>query len=151
MDLSKPKTDNLLSGWFEGRVHKYPLQIFYEDTDFSGVVYHANYLRFFERARSCFLKLVGINHAELWDQQNIAFAIKSMTIDYHSPAKIDDQLEIRTTYDDLKGARLKITQSCMRGSDILVSASCEAACIAASGRPIRAPEHLKTSLAPYLK
>jgi len=137
-------------GTFEGRTHLYPVHIFYEDTDFSGVVYHANYLRFLERARSSFLNLIGVTHANLWDEHDMAFTIKGIAIEYKSPARVDDDLLIYTTYDKLKGARLLITQSCYRGDTLIVKADIEAACITASGRPVRSPDFLKAGLKPYL-
>ena len=79
-------------GWFDGRIHYYPIHVFYEDTDFSGLVYHANYLRYFERGRSSFLKLIGVAHSELWQEHGIAFTIRKFEIDYKAPAKINDCL-----------------------------------------------------------
>ena len=142
-------TENIL-GRFEGKVHKYPVHIFYEDTDFSGVVYHANYLRFLERARSSFLNLLGITHANLWDAHKMAFTIRKISIDYKSPAKVDDHLVIHTTYNHLKGARLFISQSCYREDTLIVKAEVEAACITATGKPVRNPDFLKNKLGPYL-
>ena len=87
-------------GWFEGRVHHYPIRVFYEDTDFSGIVYYANYLRFFERARSSYFRLVGFEHAKLWDGDDpLAFAIRKIELDYKKPARVDDHLVVQTTYD----------------------------------------------------
>jgi len=78
-------------GWFEGREHHYPLRVFYEDTDFSGIVYYANYLRFCERARSSFFRLVGFEHAKLWDSDDpLAFAIRKIDLEYKKPARVDD-------------------------------------------------------------
>ena len=149
METSSENTKSIL-GTFEGRTHFYPVHIFYEDTDFSGVVYHANYLRFLERARSSFLNLLGITHANLWDEHQLAFTIQKISIEYKSPAKVDDHLVIHTTYDHLKGARLLISQSCYREKTLIVKADIEAACITASGKPVRSPEFLKTQLRPYL-
>ena len=82
-------------GWFEGREHHYPLRVFYEDTDFTGIVYYANYLRFFERARSSYFRLVGFHHSDLWDAEDpLAFAIRKINLDYKKPARIDDHLTI---------------------------------------------------------
>lgn len=138
-------------GWFDGRVHKYPVHIFYEDTDFSGVVYHANYLRFFERARSSFLNLLGITHANLWDEYQMAFTIRKIAIEYKAPARVDDQLVVHTTYDRIKGARLFISQSCYLGERLMITANSEAACITADGKPRRAPEFLKEKLGPFIE
>ena len=103
-DVSKMKPT---MGGFKGREHHYPLRVFYEDTDFTGIVYYANYLRFFERARSSYFRLVGFYHADLWEGDDpLAFAISKIELDYKKPARVDDHLTIVTTYDKFKGARL---------------------------------------------
>lgn len=138
-------------GYFEGRVHFYPVRVFYEDTDFSGVVYYANYLRFLERARSSFFRLAGIGHAELLERDPpLAFVIRKINLDYKLSARIDDALTVMTTYDVFKGARLMVTQKVFRGEDLLLTADSEAACIDLTGRPRRAPEEMMDKLRPYL-
>ena len=138
-------------GYFEGREHFYPVRVFYEDTDFSGVVYYANYLRFLERARSSFFRLAGIGHAELLERDlPLAFVIRKITLDYKRSARIDDALTVMTTYDVFKGARLLVTQKIYRGDDLLVTADSEAACIDLTGRPRRAPKEMIEKLTPYL-
>lgn len=129
-------------GWFEGRIHYYPVHVFYEDTDFSGLVYHANYLRYFERGRSSFLKLIGVAHSELWQEHEIAFTIRKFEIEYKAPAKIDDHLLIKTSYDSISGARLFISQECLIEDKIITRAKCEAAVISKSGRPVRLPKDI---------
>lgn len=129
-------------GWFDGRIHYYPLHVFYEDTDFSGLVYHANYLRYFERGRSSFLKLIGVAHSELWQEHEIAFTIRKFEIEYKAPAKIDDHLLIKTSYDSISGARLFISQECLIADKIITRAKCEAAVISKSGRPVRLPKDI---------
>ena len=149
-NFSPPEQPNI--GWFEGREHHYPLRVFYEDTDFSGIVYYANYLRFFERARSSFFRLVGFEHAKLWDADDpLAFAIRKIELDYKKPARVDDHLRVVTTYDRIKGARLWVSQACYRGEDLLVTAVSEAACITPEGRPKRAPKFMLEGLKPYLE
>lgn len=138
-------------GWFEGRVHHYPLRVFYEDTDFTGIVYYANYLRFFERARSSYFRLVGFEHAKLWDGEDpMAFAITKIELNYKSPARIDDHLTVKTTYDRFKGARLWVSQECWCGDRLLVTADSEAASITPDGRPKRPPKWMLETLTPYL-
>ena len=149
-DLPDTETTNLM-GWFVGRVHHYNIHVFYEDTDFSGIVYHANYLKYFERGRSSFLNLIGVEHAELWDDHNMAFIIRKMEIEYKRAAKVDDRLTIKTYYNRVKGARLFISQECYRGSELVVSAECEAACINKDGRPIRTSGFLMEKLAGFLE
>lgn len=149
-DNSIPETPTM--GWFEGREHKYPLRVFYEDTDFTGIVYYANYLRFFERARSSYFRLVGFNHSDLWDADDpLAFAIRKIELDYQKPARIDDHLTIVTTYDRFKGARLWVSQACYRGDELLVTAHSEAASITPEGRPKRPPKWMVETLRPYLE
>lgn len=138
-------------GYFDGREHFYPIRVFYEDTDFSGVVYYANYLRFLERARSSFFRLAGISHAELLERDTpLAFVIRKINLDYKRSAKIDDVLSVMTTYDVFKGARLFVSQKIFRGGDLILTADSEAACIDLEGRPKRAPKEMMDSLRPYL-
>ena len=138
-------------GGFKGREHHYPLRVFYEDTDFTGIVYYANYLRFFERARSSYFRLVGFYHADLWEADDpLAFAISKINLDYKKPARVDDHLTIVTTYDKFKGARLWVSQACYRRDELLVTAISEAACITPDGRPKRAPKWMIERLGPYL-
>jgi len=138
-------------GYFKGREHFYPVRVFYEDTDFSGVVYYANYLRFFERARSSFFRLAGIGHAELLDRDPpLAFVIRKINLDYRMPAKIDDVLSVLTTYDTFKGARLMVSQKIFRDGQLLVTANSEAAVIDLNGRPRRATPQMIEKLRPFL-
>ena len=143
--------DEPTMGEFKGREHHYSLRVFYEDTDFTGIVYYANYLRFFERARSSYFRLVGFYHADLWDGDDpLAFAISKIELNYKKPARIDDHLTIVTTYDRFKGARLWISQACYRGDELLVTAVSEAASITPQGRPKRPPTWMVERLGPYL-
>ncbi|MGB0908543.1 MAG: YbgC/FadM family acyl-CoA thioesterase [Maricaulaceae bacterium] len=138
-------------GYFKGREHYYPVRVFYEDTDFSGVVYYANYLRFLERARSSYFRLAGIGHAELLERNvPLAFVIRKITLDYKRSAKIDDVLSVMTTYDTFKGARLMVSQKIFRGEELLLTADSEAACIDLNGRPRRATPQMIEKLTPYL-
>lgn len=140
------------SGTFDGRDHLLPVRVYYEDTDFTGLVYHANWLRWFERGRSDFLRAAGIGHADLLDQDDpIAFAVVRMEIDWLRGARIDDALVVRTVYERIKGPRLHISQSISRGSDVLCRADVQAACIDLAGRPKRPPKRLVESLTPWLK
>ena len=138
-------------GRFDGRIHHYPVRVFYEDTDFSGVVYYANYLRFLERARSSFFRLAGISHSELLERDPpLAFVIRKINLDYKRPARIDDALVVHTAYDSFVGARLLVSQSIWRGEECLLTAESEAACIDLTGRPRRAPKEMIGKLAPFL-
>lgn len=145
-----------LAGHIEKGVHRLPVRVYYEDTDFSGIVYHANYLKFAERGRSDFLRLVGVSHRELFDGEvALAFAIHRMEIDFVRPARIDDLLEVETRYVRAAGARLEIEQIILRpadGSDAmpLFKAKVMAACIDDGGRPRRLPKAVVAAMAPHV-
>lgn len=150
-DAAIAERDRPPLGYFDGRQHRFPIRVFYEDTDFSGVVYYANYLRFLERARSSFFRLAGIGHAELLERDPaLAFVIRKINLDYRSSAKIDDVLIVVTTYDVFKGARLLVTQWIERNGETILTADSEAACIDLDGRPRRAPKDMIEKLKPFL-
>jgi acyl-CoA thioester hydrolase len=135
------------SGRFDGKAHLLPVRVYYEDTDFTGVVYHANYLRYFERGRSEFLRLSGVSHTELRAlDQPMAFVVVRMAIDFKKAARIDDALIVRTQYDRVAGARLHVRQTLFRGLDVIAEAVEEIACIALDGRPVRPPKALLDGL-----
>ena len=139
-------------GWLEGREHVLPVRIYYEDTDFTGVVYHANYLRYFERGRSDFFRLVGVSHSALLERPDpAAFTITKMTVEFKRAARIDDALLVRTTYDAVRGPRLFISQRITRGEELVATARVEAACIDMAGRPRRPPAGLVERLTPLLE
>ena len=144
-------SDQPNSGRFEGREHTLPLRVYYEDTDFSGIVYHANYLRFFERGRSDFLRLAGVHHNELAASADpMAFAVNRMEIDFVKPARIDDALLARTVFETMKGPRIFIAQQLERAGEILVKAKVEVCCISLTGRPRKPPAMLLERLKPFL-
>ncbi len=136
------------AGVIEGREHLLPVRIYYEDTDFTGVVYHANYVRYFERGRSDFLRLAGVRHAAL-QAQDAAFAIVRMELEFKRAARIDDALLVKTTYDSARGPRLFIGQRIFRGEDLICAAQVEAACIDLAGRPRKPPAGMLEQLRPY--
>ena len=137
------------AGWLDGREHVLPVRIYYEDTDFTGVVYHANYLRYFERGRSDFFRLVGISHSEfLALAEPTAFSVIRIELDFKRAARIDDALLVRTTYDAAKGPRLFISQRITRGEELIATAAVEAACIDMKGRARKPPPGLAEALAP---
>jgi acyl-CoA thioester hydrolase len=137
------------SGWIDGRAHFLPVRIYYEDTDFSGLVYHANYLRYFERGRSEFLRLAGVHHTQLL-AQDTAIALLSMNMQFRAAARIDDALLVRTNYDALHGPRIVVSQSIMRGDTLIAEAAVEACCISLTGRAKRAPKLLVDAVGAYL-
>jgi acyl-CoA thioester hydrolase len=125
------------------------VRIYYEDTDFTGVVYHANYLRYFERGRSDFFRLAGISHTDfLALPEPTAFSIIRVELDFRRAARIDDALHVRTTYDSVTGARLNISQRITRGEELIAEAKIVAVCIDLKGRAIRPPKLMIERLSP---
>ena len=146
--MSEPSTEPS-AGWLVGREHQLPVRIYYEDTDFTGVVYHANYLRYFERGRSDFFRVVGVSHSALLERPDpAAFTITRMTVDFKRAARIDDALLVRTTYDSVRGPRLFISQRITRGEELIATAAVEAACIDQKGRARKPPPGMAEALAP---
>ena len=139
------------AGHFEGREHVLPIRVYYEDTDFTGVVYHANYVRYFERGRSDFLRMAGVSHSDLLERDDpAAFVVTRMAVDFRQAARIDDALLVRTTYDTVKGPRLTISQRILRGEALIAEARVEAACISLAGRPRKPPPGLVAAISPWL-
>ena len=135
--------DIALTGIIENGTHRLLARIYYADTDFSGVVYHARYLEFLERGRSDFLRLSGVHHTELDAGrlgEKIAWVVRRMEIDFRIPAKIDDIITVETRVADISGARIQMAQRLLRGDDLLVEANVEAAIIGENGRPRRFPK-----------
>lgn len=149
-----------LSGAIHGTCHRLPVRIYYEDTDFSGIVYHAGYLRFMERGRSDFLRLAGVAHTALAAGETgepLAFAVRAMKIDFLSPARIDDVVVVETQFSALAGARIELQQQVVLASGpqagrVLVSAAVTVVVISLEGRARRLPpavrERLSTLLPP---
>ena len=131
-----------LSGELTPTGHRLFARVYYADTDFSGVVYHARYLEFLERGRSDFLRLAGVHHTELADGklgEKIVWVVRRMEIDFRAPARIDDILTIETRTEKVSGARIFMAQKLSRGEDLLVEARVEAAIVSESGKPRRFP------------
>jgi acyl-CoA thioester hydrolase len=138
-------------GRFDGKAHILPVRVYYEDTDVSGIVYHANYLRYMERGRSEFLRLAGIHHMVMMaNAEPIAWTIRRMEIDYAKAARLDDNLEVHTRYRTMSGARLTGEQWVKRDGVDLVTAKVEAAIITMTGKPRRIPEEVRVKLQGFL-
>jgi acyl-CoA thioester hydrolase len=121
----------------------FPIRIYYEDTDFSGLVYHARYLHFFERGRTEAIRECGVAHTALLAREEpLAFTVRKMTIEWLAPARMDDLLEVRTHFGDAKGARMILVQELWRRESLLAKADVEIACIALDGRPRRVPAEI---------
>src|SRR5882762_7338277 len=119
-----------------------PVRVYYEDTDFSGAVYHASYLRFMERGRTNYLRLLGVGHRALFEETEreapgFAFVVRAMQIEFLKPARMDDVLDIVTETVEVKGASVLLQQKIMRGADILVEAKVKVAFVSGGrARPI---------------
>lgn len=123
-------------------LHRFPIRIYYEDTDFSGNVYHAAYLKFLERGRTEFLRDGGIHHSEL-AEQGIAFAVRSMDIAFDGAAHIDDLLTVTTAVAAISGARLTLSQAILRNETVLTRAQVVVVAIKTSGGPARMPAAIR--------
>jgi len=128
----------------DGR-HTMAVRVYYEDTDCTGIVYHANYLRFMERGRTNYLRLIGADHRALFEETEkeapgFAFVVRAMTIDFLKPARMNDLLEIVTVPEEVKGASITLKQQCRRGEDVLCEATVRVAFISQGrARPIPKP------------
>lgn len=141
-------SDQPSAGRFDGTCHLLPVRVYFEDTDLSGIVYHANYLRFAERGRSDFLRLAGVHHHELAAQEPpIFFTIQRLEIDFIKPARVDDELLIKTYVDRVSGARLDMRQEITKADEVLARLVVKAAIINDKGRPQRLPQQARDALA----
>lgn len=127
------------SGLFEGASHLFPVRVYYEDTDLSGIVYHANYLKWFERARSDMLRLLGIDQRVAADAGSGFYAVADLSIRYVLPARLDDELVVVSDVADLGGASVRLRQRAMRGDDLLADAFVRVGFLSPDGRPRRQP------------
>jgi acyl-CoA thioester hydrolase len=139
-----------LAGRIEGARHILPVRVYFEDTDFSGLVYHASYVRFCERGRSDFVRLMGIQHSELGatggEREPAAFVVRSISLDFLKPARIDDILEVRTECTGIGAATLTLDQEIWRGGTRLVTADVKVVLISRSGKPLRLGEKVRAAL-----
>jgi len=128
------------------KVHQIPVRVYYEDTDFSGVVYHASYLRFMERGRTELIRALGVDQRELFDGETaLGFAVRSMQIEFLRPAVMDDMLTVETRSVAARGATMDIEQRVLRGEEVLVTAQVKVACVG-GGRARRIPDGLRVRL-----
>ncbi|KTQ94138.1 4-hydroxybenzoyl-CoA thioesterase [Aureimonas ureilytica] len=131
--------------------HRLDVRVYFEDTDFSGVVYHARYLHFLERGRTDYLRLHGIGHRELMDGdfgEPMAFAVRRMEIEFLRPARIDDVLTVETRTALLGGARVVLDQRILKGEELLIEARVKVAVISPEGKPRRMPPAVAERLTP---
>ena len=127
------------SGCFEGSLHLFPVRVYYEDTDLSGIVYHANYLRWMERARSDMLRLLDIDQRAAIEEGEGADAVAEVNLRHLAPARLDDALLVRSRTTELRAASARIEQSVLRGEDVLADASIRVGFVSLQGRPKRQP------------
>jgi acyl-CoA thioester hydrolase len=141
---------NHLSGRIVDGAHRLPVRIYYEDTDFTGLVYHASYLRFMERGRSDFIRLLGIDQGELFEQTaeeapGFHFVVRSMKLDFLKPARVDEVIEVVTRPGEVGGASIVLKQSIVRGNETLIEADVRIAFVAGE-KPQRIPAALRKAL-----
>lgn len=137
-------------GSFQGKTHILPISIYYEDTDLSGVVYHANYLRYMERGRTEFFRLAGVSRARLEDEEPTAWTIRRIGVEYFRPARLDDQIAVHSVLTEVSGARLKALQRIRCGERLLVEGRIEACITTLTGKPRRLPRSVYDTLAPFV-
>ena len=127
----------------------FTLRVYYEDTDAGGVVYYANYLKFAERARSEWLRKLGVNQQELRMKEGLGFVVTHATIDFKMPARLDDEIIIETRLHRLSKARMSMRQTLRRNDAVLVEMTVEIACVRGA-KPARIPEEITDLLTPVL-
>lgn len=138
------------AGRFDGPEHRFALRVYFEDTDLTGIVYHANYLRFMERARSDMLECAAIDQRAVFEAGEGAYAVSGLDIRYRSPAKLGDHLVVISRLVRLRAAGVVIQQRVMRGDVIAAEARVEVAFVAPSGRPKRQPAEWLAAFEPLL-
>ncbi len=126
--------------------HHYRLRVYYEDTDLAGIVYYANYLRFIERARTEYVRAMGVDQVALKTDEGIVFAVRRVEADYLAPAKFDDELDIETRIEQTGGARLVMRQEVRRAGQLLFAAMVTIVALTETGHPARLPAILRRNL-----
>lgn len=134
-------------GCFDGPVHRFAVRAYFEDTDLSGVVYHANYLRWFERARSDMLRLLGIDQRAAQEAGEGAYAVSELTIRYFAPAKLDDVVRIESQVEELGAASARMRQRAFRDGTLLTEARLRVGFVGPDGRPRRQPAPWRAAFA----
>lgn len=126
--------------------HIYDIRVYYEDTDMAGIVYYANYLKYIERARSDWVRGLGIDQNAMRENDGVVFAVRRVEADYHAPARYDDQLQVYTEVQTVTGARLVMGQQVFRDGTLLFAAMVTIVCMDDSGRPARLPANFRLML-----
>ena len=138
------------SGRFDGPRHLFAVRVYFEDTDLSGVVYHANYLRWFERARSDMLRLLGIDQRAAHEAGEGAFAVTDLALRYLRRARLDDAVVIESTVASVSRATCRLIQRALRGGELLCEAHVRVAFVSPSGRARRLPAHFTAAFTSLL-
>ena len=141
---------NFPDGVLDGDRHLYAVRAYYEDTDLSGIVYHANYLRWFERARSDLLRRLEIDQRAAIESGEGAYALSEVNLKYLRPAKLDDAVLIETRCTELKAASCRMHQKAFRGDELLAEAQLRVGFISLEGRPKRQPEKWRAAFARFV-
>ena len=137
--MDKDVLDRPYAGGFAGGVHRFALRVYFEDTDLTGIVYHANYLRYLERARSDMLRAAGIDQRGAHEAGAGAYAVADLRIRYRRPARLEDAVVVHSRVTDVRAASCFIQQTVMRGDEVLAEAEVTAAFLSPDGRPRRQP------------
>jgi acyl-CoA thioester hydrolase len=127
-------------------MHRHPVRVYYEDTDAGGIVYHANYLKFAERARSEWVRALGLDQKRLREERGLIIVVRRMEVDFLRPALYDDLLEVTTTLREFGGARIELDQAVHRDGIKLFAAAVTLVCMGTDGRATRLPDDLRTLL-----
>lgn len=127
--------------------HAFHLRVYYEDTDLAGIVYYANYLKFIERARTEWVRGLGVDQGRLRADLGMVFAVRRIEADYLRPAKFDDALRVQTRALAVSGARIVLEQEVFRGEEKLFAAQVTLVCLTATGHPARLPAGLRAAMA----
>jgi acyl-CoA thioester hydrolase len=133
----------------EPGIHRLAVRVYYEDTDASGLVYHARYLHFLERARTEMLRQGGMDHVQLMAGNGLAFAVRNLAIEFRRPARLDDLLEVETRVLGDSGARIEMSQRVVKDGVEMARARLTLACMTRAGRPLRLPADLRARLAAF--
>ncbi|MGB8622503.1 MAG: tol-pal system-associated acyl-CoA thioesterase [Paracoccaceae bacterium] len=128
-------------------IHRFPVRVYYEDTDLAGIVYYANYLKFIERGRTEWVRGLGIDQGRLKAEEGIVFAVRRVEADYLAPGRFDDLLDVETRARRITGARIELIQRVLRGDEVLFTAAVTLAALTGDGRPARLPADIRRLLA----
>ena len=145
MPNSAPENDPTAGRIDDAGAHHLPVRVYYEDTDAAGIVYYANYLKFIERARTDMMRLLGVSHSRMSAEEGLSFIVRSCSVKYRKPARLDDGLDVQTRILRVRGPVLDIEQDVVRDDELLVSAELRIACMNDEGRVQSLPEPIRAT------